>query len=318
MLGCLLVVLACAAEERCHGARIALEGPLERVELELGASRTTLALRLLTGERRMLEVPLGERPLDPDARPALVATGAGAARFDGWLEPPAPLPAVLVARPRAPLRARGARPAWPALVLCAGALVLTFGLWRRRTSAALAALLGAAAALGLQARAGSAPAESVRVLEGRGADWIVVDTGVSALALAPGAFPRVASEPSAAPLEWVVTPEAWTARARGARLHALAPLAPGTRSLAPELNTWGPLDAVWVRAAQGTWTVHGPWALGAPLPTGAAGPGPPGWLAAGLPQGRRALVARLARDTWCGPLPPGGAPERAWLRYVAD
>ncbi|MEZ6017319.1 MAG: hypothetical protein R3F49_19555 [Planctomycetota bacterium] len=99
----------------------------------------------------------------------------------------------------------------------------------------------------------------------------------------------------------------------------------GFRVLQPEVNTLCDLAEVFVREASGAWSRRGSWALGGALPGGGAeGVAPPGWLAVGLPQGVRVLVARLAPGAWAGPEPgvPQGTqagaaqdPER-WLRCV--
>lgn len=113
----------------------------------------------------------------------------------------------------------------------------------------------------------------------------------------------------------------------------------GLRLLREEVNTWGDLDEVFLRGADGAWARRGRWGLGEALPAAPAeaptqaraqaraqGTAPPGWLAAGLPQGVRVLVARLAPGTWGGEAwtPPAGASKPAgepgaggvWLRRV--
>ena len=115
---------------------------------------------------------------------------------------------------------------------------------------------------------------------------------------------------SAEPLWWLSAPRgAWV-------VERTFPV--GLRLLQPEVNTFGDLAEVYVRDAAGAWTAHGPWARGAPLPAAgpaagatsgsnpapAAGNAPPGWLAAGLPQGVRVLVARLGAGAFLGPDTP--------------
>jgi hypothetical protein len=90
-------------------------------------------------------------------------------------------------------------------------------------------------------------------------------------------------------------------------------LSAGARLLVPEVNTWGACADVWVRELDGAWGRRGPWEHGAGLPEALAdgvGSAPPGWLAEGLPQGVRVLVARLAAGTWAGPSAAPGAPLR--------
>ena len=96
--------------------------------------------------------------------------------------------------------------------------------------------------------------------------------------------------------------------------RVLSPIDVGLRFLDPAGNAWGDLDAVWTRSsAGGAWVGRGPWRLGAPLPEAQPVPSvPPGWLAAGLPQGRGVLVGRLAESSWRGPEGAGVA----WIRQV--
>jgi hypothetical protein len=64
------------------------------------------------------------------------------------------------------------------------------------------------------------------------------------------------------------------------------------------------LEEAWLRGeGEALWVPLGAWKRGDPLPSPAVGPAgdPPGWLVAGLPQGRSALV---------------GGGGRRWLRWV--
>jgi len=113
----------------------------------------------------------------------------------------------------------------------------------------------------------------------------------------------------------------WSLRAPRGSWVALTPFDPGARLLRPEVNTWGALLDVKVRGADGVWRAHGDWPLGAGLgaaraaaPDSPAATAPPGWLAAGLPQGQPALAARLAGGAFAGPGAPAGA--EVWLRVL--
>jgi hypothetical protein len=94
-------------------------------------------------------------------------------------------------------------------------------------------------------------------------------------------------------------------RAPGAALFGLRRLdEPPRLALSAARNDARALVAAWVRSADGRLEAVGPWPLGAELPPARAADPPPGWLRAGLPEGRGVLLARVA-----------GAPER-WLRAV--
>ncbi|NOT31899.1 MAG: hypothetical protein HOP15_15745, partial [Planctomycetes bacterium] len=93
-----------------------------------------------------------------------------------------------------------------------------------------------------------------------------------------------------------------TAHAQAARLMALE-LAPPPELL-EDRNGVEALAEVWIRGPQGAWRAHGSWAFGTALSPSVAEPRPdspswpPGWLASGLPPGRRVLLARTGRGAW--------------------
>jgi hypothetical protein len=75
--------------------------------------------------------------------------------------------------------------------------------------------------------------------------------------------------------------------------------------LSLEGNEWGGLAELWHRSEQG-WSYHRSWERGEPLPPVQEGPPPPGWLAAGLPQGGEVWLGRLSSDpkVWIRQLGP--------------
>lgn len=314
---------------RLARARMGVEGPLESAVLDQGrAGRTVLEGPLLPGERRELVVPLPSRPLGD--RPPEVPDGV---RFLGWVEDPAgpPLPPSLSARPRPPVGEAISRAGGAALALVgAGALLVVAA--RRRPPLALGLGLGLAAGAGAaQTLVGgeSGPPPPVRVLEGDGPSgvWLQVDGAFQSLAGPPRPGLRLEARPASAPLEWRVplsaTPPGavplWRAHLTGGRLWRLVPLDPGGRALTPGANRWGDLAETWTRGAQGGWHARGPWSRGAPLPPpagGSSGSGPPGWLAAGLPQGVGVLVARAGPRTWGGEDGVEPPPAVVWVRLV--
>lgn len=308
-------------------ARVRLAGPLALATLDQGErGRTELSAGLLAGERREIVVPLPYRPLDGRAPATRAAPPGGAAEFVDWEPaeaPLAPLPPGLAARPRPPVagRAPEVRPA--SLALLAAAAVLVTAL-RRRPAAALAAGWGVALALGIVAlRSPPRAAPPARVLEGAGPEgpWLVVDGGAGELSFPLAGGARLEVAPAGAPVVWSGTlvgeTARWRVRLAGGRLWRVAPLEVGLRLVRREINAWGPIEEAWSRAPDGRWSHHGAWLLGQPLPPAASdAPAPPGWLAAGLPQGVGVLVARLAPDAWRGPELHGTAPGAAWLRLT--
>ncbi len=322
---CALVLCAAAGENRLWLAELELAGPLERVEVAVDGGTTVLAGPLLAGERRTLLVPvpalaapaLGPAELWPE--PGVRADGDGTAAFVRWREsePDAfwsGVPRGLQARPRPPLAGARPRASVAALCTCAAALVLALGARRRAALAALGAGAALAAAL-LPAAGGDAPPIAVLEADLAGGAWVRVLAARDALALpadlgAAGESVRLESEPEGGALVFEASLAAgaprWSVRAPGALLHLLERRAPDPDAR-PGRNPFGELAEAWVRDAAGTWSALGRWPRGTPRPApGAAGrgtPAPPGWLAAGLPQGVGVLVGRLAE--------PGRA---AWVR----
>lgn len=302
-----------AQDARLAVGEVQLAGPFDGATLDCGPrGRVELRGSLLAGERRTLTVPLPGQPLD-GAPPRVEG-----ATFLGYGEAPAPLPPALRRRSRPPVEGQ-APVADPTglLVLLAGAAVV-LAARRRPAAAAGGGVLVAAAVFGLQVRHPAEAPTRTRVLEGDGAAWMLVEGAAGSLPIAETDL-ALEVDPARSPLRLVgELGEGWIAQ--GPALWRRAALDPGARRLDGRLNLWGGLEQAWVRSPEGTWTARGAWGLGEPLPGplsgSGAGSGPPGWLAAGLPQGRGVLVARPAPGAWAGGPGPGGVPEVVWLRLV--
>ncbi|MCP3917745.1 MAG: hypothetical protein GY711_19550 [bacterium] len=317
MIALLLALCGSPAQDgdRWFPARVVLEGPTEGVRLELGpAGATRIESVLLAGERRTVRVPFASGPREPGA-PASTPPEVPGARFEGW-EPRsgdwAALPAGLRIRSRpvpASERTPGAGLATLSLLVAGGALAL--GLRRRPALALAAGGLAALAATGVELRRDDAAPRPVRVLEGdaEAESWLAVTAATGELELPADVF-RVETDPVRVELEYSVALDgagerSVRARASRARIVAFEPFEPGLRRLHSELNAWAACAAAWTREPGEEWVGHGAWGLGERLP--GADPlaaAPPGWAVAGLPQGRRVLLA-LA-----GEAPP------EWVRLV--
>jgi hypothetical protein len=299
---------------------LALEGPLTAVRLELpGMGSTELRLNLVRGESLRLSVPL----------PAGALVGAGVWAVEGGGTANATGVAALARPSSEPLRGRppapgGSRtlPIGALAALLAGAAAVA-GLRRKLGQACLASVLAAAGALLLGSAGGSPPDLRVRVLDGElgVAAWTLTDGVRGELEISAWAGAQVWSEPEGRPWHWrgelsepAGKPRWWLELERAAS-WVRAELRPGMRVLAPELNGWGKLDAVWSRSDGAPWAFHGAWEQGQALPEARAESdleSLPSWLAGGLPAGRGALLARLAAGTFGGP----GRPYEVWLRLV--
>jgi len=310
-------------------AEVEVTGAVERLELDVGAAgRTRVELGRGAGERGLVRValplrlPLGRSTLTDAPAPELArhpVEGTGSVAWRGFADaqPAAPSPGlrarpVPVPDPSTP----GARPHELAVALLAGVAVLAASRARRRHLGLVVGLVGAAAVAGAAALGADAEAGLRRVLEVDGSTgeawWVRVDEARLLLAAEEARGTRVEVLPEGAELEVELTPagEAWAAVASNARLVARrpAPRTSGWNRTAP--NPLGDLGPGWLREPDGAWSNLGAWDAGArltdveltPLSTE---PGPPGWLSAGLPPGRRVLVARLA-----------GADPPAWVRVV--
>jgi hypothetical protein len=310
---------------------------------------TLLEGPLLAGEQQRVLVPVPLWAPPGSLEPELEVTGGGRASFDGWADPLGleeerawqSVPAGLRARAgvpdpeRTPVRA-------PPLALLAALTGLVLALSQRRRPLR-AATLGGAFALATAA-ATLAPDRDparLRVLEGDAPSglWLALDAGRDELAL-PAELPlRVESRPERARLTWRVRLGSAPAgpnrsggsggsdRSDGDRAPTWTLSGPRTTLLAvsgfdreirlsPSGNEWETLAEAWVRdPGEGTWARCGPWPRGKALP--AASPGaPPGWLAAGLPQGPRVLAGRLDPGAPTGGPPRGPAGVPVWVRLT--
>jgi len=284
-----------------------LRGPCDAVHFDCGVDgETSLSGPFARGEDRHLRVavpvhsPMGPAELELVPFPRVELRGAGPqsqAEVRGWsretgLEELLELRRIHSLVPPARTTAAHARAleCWLALA----ALPL---LWRLRARPFLAAVFafGAATTLFLWTASLRVPGESTLVIAWEvGGHALAIETSVGALPLPQGALEVV---PAGAPLRFRVMPLGeGEASARG-QLIGLRP----TRSpvLDRQRGPSEPLERVWIRAAEGTWSARGSWEVGSPLgATRAEGSAPPGWLASGIPAGRAACVAETRAGTW--------------------
>ncbi|MBL8860901.1 MAG: hypothetical protein JNK02_02730 [Planctomycetes bacterium] len=301
------------AQSRVAFAELELAGPATELRVDAGRPGFAhVAARLGPGESARVLVPVPVEPgLEPT--PPVLVFATGTARFLGWRAREARfagLPAALRARP-APLSG-APRVRAPAAVLLALAAAGALGLWRMRAprTAAVLALCAAAGAFLLARGALSRAAAPIEVLDGvsGSSDWQRQRAALGELVLpARGATFDLVTDPPRARVEIEAPLDPASparARARGASLVAIwAEPWPGA-GLEREANELLPLAAAWLRA-DGAWTFHGPWDVGAPLGPARSGPPPPGWLVSGLPQGVTLVVGEVAgaarswvRCTW--------------------
>ncbi|MFN0243855.1 MAG: hypothetical protein ACKVWV_13280 [Planctomycetota bacterium] len=316
--GIVCALLACVAHaqsNRAWPAEIEITGPAASIVLSMGdAGRTLVDGALARGETRRLEVHLPAMSASMRFTPTIEfdarGSSEGRVRFVDWIDRASvteALPPGLRARARPPVERGRVRPSVSALCLCAAALVLGVSLRRRpRVVAALA--IGCAAGVyvlppdrDLDAIAHA----TVYEIAGGAPLALRVDASFAWLELPPaGRELAVEVLPVNVPVEWRVslTDGGRKASSPSARFYRLELLDAGARRIARDDNEWGPLSEVWTRF-DGDWVARGAWNPGTALPAGAARDAPPGWLAAGLPQGVDVLLAR-ARD------------EDAYLRVI--
>jgi len=253
------------------------------------------------GSRATLEPSAAAAALTATVHPAAGSAHVRSAEAYG----PGRAPRGLARRGRPPVAPPRPRPDMARWLVVAGGALAVFGL-RRRALAAAVAGLGAALLIWLLP---STPLVG-RTLRGIDADlardiWLEVRSGNGTLAVPVGAecwFESRAPEPP----RWTLTGRGPALSAPRADLHALCSI-PGL-TLDPDSGMPAEaLERLWLRTPDGRWTAHDAWRPGDPFPPPAlsASSGPPGWLAAGLPQGVRVLVGFPA-----GP----GAPD--WLRVT--
>ena len=318
--------------------RLQLHGPLQSVLLEMGsAGQTRVELGLAAGESRELIVPLPPRTLDESAPRIQVHPKEGRAIFAGWVngderqlewERHSPL---LRQRTRPPVKPGQIRATLPSLALALATALLVIGLRSSPRAAFFLACALCCGGVGLVRAQGDRVATRVRVMEGWGAtngsgtQWLLARSAAGPLRVEFEDCLRMEGTQSGR-LRWEVALGEWghsqEAQLDNGTLTALSNLDPQNRRCGPDLNTWGAMDRVWTRAEDGSWQFHGAWELGEPLPDRAlevpalgVPPVLPGWLSAGLPMGKKVLVAHMAEGSWVGPSRAPG--EDAWLRWVA-
>lgn len=305
-------------------AELRLEGPLEGVELGEGGRVTRVEARLGAGERRTVTVPLA---LSTPARAtgalrsrlALCVLPEGVGGRAAVLELSAPrpdlwssgLPGTLTMRSRPPLEAAFPRPDATRWALAAAGVAAALVLRRRALLALAASAAVSAALLALPGRSGR-PA-GVVVLEGdaRSGAWVLVRGGWGEVEVEAGELPWDDVWAAGDPVRWRVRIEPgrgprWALVGEGARIYTIQRL--GTPPRVAVADYGGPdLARAWLRAEDGGWRAVGRWRSGEPMPEAGGRGAPPGWLAAGLPQGVGILLGELA---------PSAATEPAWLRLV--
>ena len=308
------LVLTCAVQQpnRLWLGELELVGPLEAVVLDCGpAGRTVVRGPLLAGERRRVTVPLPLAPalglagLAAQPPPTLeTEPPAAEARWLGTLQaqPEAGwtrLAPDLRSRPRPPVPGQVQRlPPAALLVAWAGMIVgavLVRGrarAGRARLGRAVLALLAAGVALALVRTSAPSGEETatVRLLEGRLPEerGLAVTARARSIDLDPGdAGLRLEAQPSQLALVFEVdlAEGTWRAEGEGVLVH----FRDARLTLAgPEARFDEPLEPAWYRGADGAWQGFEGVAGGLGLP--GTGPDPPGWLRAGLPPGRSALL----------------------------
>jgi len=279
-------------------------GPLDEFVLDCGADgQTRVRGPFLAGTRRLtvpvpVRAPLGAEGLAllvlPRAdRPSVEVLGWSAEQPDTALAREA---RNLLVRGRPPVTSSPPRAGRADLALTLLLLPLFVRLRRRAWVVAALALMGATFLV--WRTAGRAPeALTVELLEvdlasGRA---LLVRGAQGELELGPG---RLEARPDGVALTFEVPSDGGRGivRAAGAELHALE------RARPPGLDPAGgelELEAAWVRAPGGAWTVHGRWGRATPLPgPRTAGEAPPGWLTGALPPGLGILVGRRGGGSW--------------------
>lgn len=289
-----------------HPVRVELTGPLPPFELVVGEHLTSWeGPALLEGESREVLLPLALPAPQVEAWPA----GVRVLEEEVAVDPPAWLlrrnpPAV----DRLGVSALG--PSSALLLILGWVMVAAL---RRRPATALGSGLLVSGLLLVTQGGGTTPGVPlIEVLElespGPAGRWGTLRVGWQELACPPleGWLEAV---DSAAPVRWSVSPSGWrVTQPAGGRLCLRTPQQGRGPLWTPDVQTLGELEEAWSREG-GPWKGLGPWPLG---PRPAEGPSlaaaPPGWLVAGLPMGRWALVGRLVPDP--------EEPELGLVRYA--
>ena len=308
------VVVAILAGTGVRVAEVDVVGPVSGLVVNSGAAgESRFARAFEAGEKLRIAGPVPVEDAEAPVAPALRWTreesfdagsiARGSARFAGWREDRAAaaiaaLPPGLLARPRPPLGAPDVRASPAELALLPACFVLGLALRRRRGASAAVGVLGAAVVLALGWPRAAATPSTATVLECAAESDAALEVAAS--------FGRVEVPLSDFETCVVEIPDArtrvvwseietdeWSASAAGASIVRLRPFDLGGKRWTRERNAAFPLAETWVRE-EGTWTARGPWPAGGSIPEPRAGPPPPGWLQAGLPQGIPILLGRVA------------------------
>ena len=306
----LALLLFCVAE--CFGqqstitwARVRVEGPLAGLVLTTPAGTTRADRHWLVGEAQILVLPLllesdaprHEPRIDWDVGPATDSGPRGRARFEGWegagREPLAEVPLALRSRPPAPLAEEAPAVGFGSFALLGGLLILSLAARRSRRLGLGLALAGGAVVWFSGPRSDEPRVHERSVLEGLSGSttWLRVRTvdGARGLRL-PEPARSCALEPARAGARISISERdgVWYAGCVGDLRERSAVAAP---------DPWPALAECW-RREDGVWSYRGAWPAGAPLPPVLVGPAPPGWLAAGLPQGVGVTLGRIEAQRW--------------------
>lgn len=302
------------AQDPIGTVEVQAAGPVGTLRCTAGWEFTEVHADLDAGERERLLVPLlGRRQaagLEP--RPALDEPRAGIqvlAETLDWPEPWERLPRLLRSRTYPPVQHNGPQLGQVQWAWLAMSLILVLAL-RRRPWWGLA--LGALAAFVLYLWIPAAEVQHpkiVRVLEGDGAGhWLEVRGAHDRLLLERIERGWLARLPAAQEvyIERLADPQgAWAICSEGARLFFSTRIeVPRPPSAADSAGH--EFEAVWVRLPGESWTARGAWDGGALPKVDPEASDPPGWLVAGMPQGRGILVGRLRSA--------GTAPS--WMRLL--
>ncbi|MDA1264913.1 MAG: hypothetical protein O2816_07540 [Planctomycetota bacterium] len=325
LLALLPLLLSQDPTSRLHRAEVRLVGPLETFVWEReggGRSGTELHLELRAGEEQRLwmPIPYGLTLAQPEVSgvPGLPSESASVLAVDDRDGELGELPVELRGRSLPPVAAQAPRLHLATLLtLVAGALVIAATRRRPPVACGLGVVVAAVAGWTQAAHPPPRPG-TIRVLEGFESRWVLVEGAQGELPIDLARDLVLRSDKSSQPIRFLGHGDQegvrWSARADDAPLWRLAPLDVGARRVSAALNLWGAFEDVWSREVGGAWSGHGTWELGQALGEGGAG-APPGWLAAGLPQGRAVLIGRLASEAWRGPEGPSD-PEATWLRWI--
>lgn len=303
-----------SAQEELRRVPVELAGPLEEARFEALGTTSVVRLALSAGERRVVALPFGGgslAALEPVAAAEALrvtttpASGAATVRASE-ASGPGRLPRGMGRRGLPPVAPARPRPDSPRALLLVGGTLAVLALRRKPRGAAAAGAVAAALVFAF-------PAPDLARAERRGVDgdatrdlWFDVHSASDGVPLVPGETGWFALPGGVAP-ELVVDAEGERLVAPGGSVHVLRARATGPLDPATGLPR-EPVDAWWERSADGRWRALGPWDPGGgapPIARDGARSGdardepagsPPGWSAAGLPQGVGVLVARPRRD----------------------